>query len=47
MIGGTTNENWNLKKSLVKSISNSFIDECYEAAIRAGAIGGKIMGAGA
>ena len=47
VFGEILHENWNLKKSLVKSISNTFIDECYEAAIRAGAIGGKILGAGA
>jgi D-glycero-alpha-D-manno-heptose-7-phosphate kinase len=34
------------KRSLDDSVSNSFIDERYEAARRAGAIGGKLLGAG-
>ena len=38
--------NWDLKKSLASNISNSFIDEYYEKAIKAGAIGGKLLGAG-
>jgi D-glycero-alpha-D-manno-heptose-7-phosphate kinase len=37
---------WNMKKQLSTSISNSFIDSCYETALKNGAIGGKIMGAG-
>ncbi|MFN8006977.1 MAG: GHMP kinase [Terriglobia bacterium] len=37
---------WQLKKSLASKISNSWIEECYQAALRAGALGGKITGAG-
>ena len=37
---------WELKRSLASKISNSEIDDIYEAARRAGAIGGKITGAG-
>ena len=37
---------WKTKRSLSKLVSNNKIDEIYEAAIRAGAIGGKILGAG-
>ncbi len=37
---------WNLKKSLAKSISNKLIDEYYEKAKKAGALGGKVLGAG-
>ncbi|QXO93530.1 hypothetical protein KSK55_09055 [Methanospirillum purgamenti] len=37
---------WNNKKQLSKNISNPFIDSCYEIALKNGAIGGKIMGAG-
>ena len=37
---------WNIKKQLSKGISNPFIDECYRNAIKNGALGGKIMGAG-
>ena len=29
-----------------KSISNKFIDDCYDLAKKNGALGGKIMGAG-
>jgi D-glycero-alpha-D-manno-heptose-7-phosphate kinase len=34
------------KKLMARNISNSRIDEIYEAALRAGALGGKISGAG-
>jgi D-glycero-alpha-D-manno-heptose-7-phosphate kinase len=44
--GEILHENWVLKKSLVAGISTSEIDEWYHAAIKAGAIGGKILGAG-
>jgi D-glycero-alpha-D-manno-heptose-7-phosphate kinase len=37
---------WKSKRSLSKVISNSQIDELYNSAIRAGALGGKILGAG-
>jgi len=37
---------WELKKRLASRITTSEIDEMYEAARRAGAIGGKITGAG-
>jgi D-glycero-alpha-D-manno-heptose-7-phosphate kinase len=39
-------EAWLLKRSLTQSISNPSIDEIYEAGRSAGAIGGKILGAG-
>jgi len=45
--GDILHENWMLKKSITSGISTSFIDEWYDAARRAGAIGGKILGAGA
>ncbi len=45
-IGRTMHEGWLLKKQLAASISNGNIDSMYEAAIRAGAVGGKIAGAG-
>jgi D-glycero-alpha-D-manno-heptose-7-phosphate kinase len=44
--GEILHENWLLKKGLTDNISNSYIDECYSAAISAGATGGKILGAG-
>jgi len=37
---------WEMKKSFLPEISNEYIDEMYEKALRAGAIGGKICGAG-
>ena len=45
--GEILHENWELKKSLTKGISTSDIDDWYEAGRRAGAVGGKILGAGA
>lgn len=44
--GQTLHEHWLIKKKLSNSVSNPQIDEWYEAAIKAGALGGKIMGAG-
>lgn len=44
--GSLMNQSWELKKKLAGSISNGVINETYEAARRAGAIGGKITGAG-
>ncbi len=44
--GQILHENWVLKKSLTEGISTGEIDEWYAAAMRAGAIGGKILGAG-
>ena len=40
-------ENWSLKKNLTNDISNSYIDDIYHAALNSGAIGGKLLGAGA
>jgi D-glycero-alpha-D-manno-heptose-7-phosphate kinase len=39
-------ESWKLKKSLTNSISNTIIDDIYEAGRSAGALGGKLLGAG-
>lgn len=39
-------QGWKLKKQMASRISNPMIDEIYEAALRAGALGGKISGAG-
>ena len=39
-------QGWELKKQLASGISSSEVDELYEVARRAGAIGGKITGAG-
>lgn len=45
-LGRLMDQGWKLKKQLACKISNSKIDEMYEAAKRAGAIGGKISGSG-
>ena len=44
--GKLLNESWMLKRDLTKLISNSKIDEIYAAALKAGAMGGKLCGAG-
>jgi D-glycero-alpha-D-manno-heptose-7-phosphate kinase len=44
--GEILHENWELKKSLMQGISNSDVDNCYELARKAGATGGKLLGAG-
>ena len=44
--GQLLHQGWEYKKQLASGISNGRIDEMYEAARRAGAIGGKISGAG-
>jgi len=45
-LGEFLNIHWKTKKQLSKSVSNKFIDECYDLAMKNGALGGKIMGAG-
>jgi D-glycero-alpha-D-manno-heptose-7-phosphate kinase len=44
--GRLLNEGWKLKRSLTQKISNSHIDEIYQAGLEAGALGGKLLGAG-
>ncbi|MCA1961875.1 MAG: GHMP kinase [Desulfomonile sp.] len=44
--GEILHEGWLLKRSLVNSITSDEIDTYYETARRAGAIGGKLLGAG-
>ena len=45
-VGYLLNRAWQLKRSLCESISNPMLDTIYERAITAGALGGKILGAG-
>lgn len=45
-LGQLMHENWRLKRSLSQKITNPVIDELYEAAMQAGAVGGKLLGAG-
>ena len=44
--GKMLHEAWILKRSLSEKISTSHIDQIYEAAREAGAVGGKLLGAG-
>jgi D-glycero-alpha-D-manno-heptose-7-phosphate kinase len=45
-LGPMLHEAWQAKKQIADGISNGLIDQAYEAAIRAGAEGGKVLGAG-
>lgn len=45
-LGPIMKENWDIKKSLAKGISNPVIDKYYEKAMAAGSTGGKLLGAG-
>ena len=45
-IGELLHKNWMLKKSLALGISNPLIDDVYDRAMKAGATGGKLLGAG-
>jgi len=45
-IGAILHEGWLLKKQLASSISNHVLDEYYEKALKVGAVGGKLLGAG-
>lgn len=44
--GALLNDGWNLKRTLASGISNSEIDLVYETAMKNGALGGKLLGAG-
>ena len=44
--GEILHEHWLIKKGISKKISDPFIDEVYECAIKNGALGGKVIGAG-
>lgn len=45
-VGKILAASWNLKKQLASQITNGAIDQMYAQAINAGALGGKISGAG-
>jgi D-glycero-alpha-D-manno-heptose-7-phosphate kinase len=45
-IGELLHESWQLKKQLASGISNDLLEESYDAARLAGALGGKVTGAG-
>jgi len=44
--GRLLHENWRIKRTLTQKITNADIDEIYEAGLSAGALGGKLLGAG-
>jgi D-glycero-alpha-D-manno-heptose-7-phosphate kinase len=44
--GRLLNEAWKLKCSLGEGVSNDEIDDIYATALRSGAVGGKLLGAG-
>jgi D-glycero-alpha-D-manno-heptose-7-phosphate kinase len=44
--GRLLHEGWQIKRSLTQRISSASIDEIYAAGISAGALGGKLLGAG-
>jgi D-glycero-alpha-D-manno-heptose-7-phosphate kinase len=44
--GELMHEHWEHKKSRSKRMSNDFIDDTYNKALQAGAVGGKLVGAG-
>lgn len=45
-LGELLHENWMLKKTLASGITSPIIDETYDLAMKAGATGGKLLGAG-
>lgn len=44
--GVLLNDGWQLKRTLASGISNPEIDQAYETAMKNGALGGKLLGAG-
>ncbi|MDP4268403.1 MAG: GHMP kinase, partial [Bacteroidota bacterium] len=44
--GKILHENWKLKQTLASNITNKDIDDIYNTALRNGAQGGKLLGAG-
>jgi D-glycero-alpha-D-manno-heptose-7-phosphate kinase len=45
-MGRILHENWLLKRTLTEGISSGEIDGWYDCAMKAGALGGKLLGAG-
>lgn len=45
-VGRILDENWQIKRTLANGITNPQFDEWYDRAIKAGATGGKLLGAG-
>lgn len=45
-VGRLLHESWQLKRDLASGVSSGAIDEIYQAGMGAGAVGGKLLGAG-
>jgi D-glycero-alpha-D-manno-heptose-7-phosphate kinase len=45
-LGALLHESWRLKRELSNGVSNTHIDDIYQAGLDGGAIGGKLLGAG-
>jgi D-glycero-alpha-D-manno-heptose-7-phosphate kinase len=45
-VGDLFNQSWAEKKQISKGITTNALDDIYDTAIRAGALGGKLLGAG-
>jgi len=45
-IGSLMHEGWTLKKQMAAGVSSAYFDEIYERGRAAGAVGGKLLGAG-
>ena len=45
-LGEIMHAGWEIKRELAEGITNRAVDECYTQARKAGAIGGKLLGAG-
>lgn len=45
-VGDLFNQSWQEKKGISKGITSQILDDMYEAAMKQGAIGGKLLGAG-
>jgi len=44
--GKLLDDSWKIKRTLTRKITNSEIDDIYQAGLEAGALGGKLLGAG-
>ncbi len=44
--GELLHETWQMKRALSSAVSNELVDSAYDAALKAGAVGGKLLGAG-
>jgi D-glycero-alpha-D-manno-heptose-7-phosphate kinase len=45
-VGALLDAGWRIKRGFAAGITNDSIDDCYGRALSAGALGGKILGAG-